>query len=50
LPFPAPCIGNVVVVRKLGPEGFEIKNFKIRLDESTNRMKTRVQLFYTYPH
>jgi hypothetical protein len=23
---------------------------KFRLDESTNRMKTRVQLFYTYPH
>jgi hypothetical protein len=28
LSFPAPCIGNVVV-RKPGPEGYEINNFKI---------------------
>ena len=26
------------------------KPSEFRLNESTNRMKTRVQLFYTYPH
>jgi hypothetical protein len=42
---------DMLIQEKEGPEGSSRKNFKIETRyESTNRMKTRVQLFYTYPH
>lgn len=42
----------LLLFEKKGPERFERKtSFRIQTRyESTNRMKTRVQLFYTYPH
>jgi hypothetical protein len=41
---------KAVIVIKGGPRDPREKSLEFRLDESTNKMKIRVQLFYTCSH